>query len=958
MFPALLPPPAPRTGETAFGTSAGSPPLRSTLLALCTLAVCALALTACSDDDTIACGEGTTLEDGQCVPDALAPPSCGEGTTLRDGRCVRTEPPCGAGTVLRGDACVPDAEACGAGTTLDPDRRACVPDDQALCATGTAWDNAQNRCVPADGVSCGEGTRLDEDAGACVPLPADCPDGTVPDGDRCVIPDTICGEGTLRDPVSGRCVADTPTGPSDPCGPGTRPDPETGRCTPDPDACGEGTSFNPETGTCTPDVRCRPGDAVMDGICVPATDGLRAPMPTAPGHGARGLSTRTPLVWQLDPDLPRDATFTVQIARDASFQDLLGTFDAGRSFDFVPPGLTDDNTWSWRVRAEHSGQQGPFSTPRSFTTIADDDPRRAVVYQLVIRHFANTEGANLVDGTLEENGVGRFADIDDRAIAALRAKGATHIWLTGVLRQATGTDWSDLDPPLPPDDPDLLKGRAGSFFAVRDYFDVSPDYALDPDNRREEFRDLVDRIHDAGLQVLIDLVPNHVARSYASVVRPDLDLGLDDDQNMFFSPQNHFFWVQEDCALELPAGAWQFPGRDGTFPPEDGSPGRRVRVTGNNVISCTPSANDWYETVKLNYGYEFTTGLRQFDPIPPTWTFMDEVIRHWQEDFGVDGFRVDFAHFVPTEFYAWAIERARDRNPDALFIAEAYENLEGLLDAGFDAVYEDDTYDLLKGIYNGSHDKFELDNHLASIAPERRHQYVRYLENHDERRIASPLLMGVEPDDSGFGTADAGRHLAPVSYLVGNGPVLFHNAQSLGEEGAGVSGFSGDNGRTSIFDYWSVPTLARWARDGRFDGGALTPGERDLHEYYRRLLHLLQHPAATGDGYWGLDFHNRTEGSNYPDGVYAFARFAPGQQQLLVVAVNLTPDADTGATIRLPAALIEAAGLPEDVRVTRIFDETGNNTARPQGTLPRSALETTGIDVLIANQGNGVWLLD
>jgi glycosidase len=900
------------------------------------------------------CGEGTIERDGQCVPPSgsAAAVRCGDGTEARDRVCVRVGDSCGPGTVASNGACVLAPEACGEGTVFDVDVRACVatPDDD--CPGTQVRDPVTGTCVTApteDTLRCGPGTVQQVDV--CIPLPADCPEGTIADGDDCRIPDTICGTGTVRDPITGLCTAQAD---GRTCGPGTQAD-EDGRCVVDPTACGPGTTFNAATETCTADVRCRPGDRVVDGFCV--SDGVEVPAPrlTWPGDGATGLSPSVALVWQRPPGEPLDRTTEVQIATDAAFSNRVFDANIGTRLHVRPETLQPSTTYFWRARHHEGETSSLFSETRTFATGATT-AERPVIYQLVVRHFGNTGGTNRIDGTIEQNGVGRFVDIDDRALETLRAMGATHIWLTGVLRQATGTDWSGLTPPLPADDPDLLKGRAGSFFAVRDYFDVSPDYAVNPEARLDEFADLIDRIHDAGMKAMIDLVPNHVARSYGSVVRPEWDLGRDDNQNTFFSPQNNFFYLQDTCALQLPASAWPFPGRDGAFPPEDGSAGRRVRVTGNNVASCAPSVNDWYETVKLNYGYDYTAGTRSFDPTPSTWLFMDEVIRYWQEDFGVDGFRVDFAHFVPTEFYAWAIQRARARDAGAVFVAEAYENLTGLLDAGFDAVYDDPTYDLLKGIYNGSHNKFELDAHFASISPDRRHQYVRYLENHDERRIASPLVPGVEPDESGFGTPAAGRHFGPVSYLVGNGPILFYNGQSVGELGAGVSGFSGDNGRSTIFDYWRVPALARWVNGGRFDGGELSDEARDLHEYYRRLLHLAQHPTVTGSGYWGLDFFNR-EQPDYPGGFYAFARFAPGAGSLLLVVLNLTPDASVSGRVRLPSDLLDAAGLPADVAITRVFTETGETTAVASGTASRASLQSDGVAVEVGNQGTRAWLI-
>ena len=667
-----------------------------------------------------------------------------------------------------------------------------------------------------------------------------------------------------------------------------------------------------------------------------------------PGHGMFGLSTDVRLVWKLSE--PSD-TYDVDVAKDSEFSDLVVAERDWSYLDYPLIGLSPQSTYYWRVRTHGDGQQG-WSDTRSFE-VGDESTRRPVVYQLIVRHFGNTEGDNVVDGTIDENGVGTFSDIDEVALSRLRAMGVTHVYLTGVLQQATLTDWSDIGEDA--DDPDILKGKAGSFFAVRDYFDVSPDYADDPENRREEFRELVERIHDADMKVLMDLVPNHVARSYGSTVRPEFDLGLEDDQDQFFSPQNHFFYLESGIPLELPTmdSHWQVEGMDGSFAPEDGTPGNVARVTGNNVASHSPPVDSWYETVKLNYGLNFETGEEFYDPRPPTWDFMHEVIRYWVGEFGVDGFRVDFAHFVPDAFWSWVIEETKAEFPDTYFVAEAYENLHGLMEAGFDVVYDDGMYDGVKGIYNETEDKYSLDDYLASIPSDERHRYIRYLENHDERRIASPV--GPDTHNSGYGDAEAGRHVAPLVYLYGDGALMLYNGQTLGEEGAEESGFSLDDGRSTIFDYWRVPALADWNNDGRFDGGGLDEWQRELHEYYRRLVHLTQHPLATATGYWGVDYYNRDR-EEYPEGLYAFARYEDGGGQVMVVVTNWAVEEVEGS-VRLPEDLLQQAGLDSQVGVYLVFDEDGENAARLSVERARSDLSEAGFDVGLEQGATRVYLL-
>jgi glycosidase len=441
--------------------------------------------------------------------------------------------------------------------------------------------------------------------------------------------------------------------------------------------------------------------------------------------------------------------------------------------------------------------------------------QRVRIYQFLPRLFTNVNETRKPNGTLEENGVGKFADLNETALAAIKALGCTHVWLTGVLRQATSTDYAAIG--LPADDPDLLKGLAGSPYAIKDYFDVCPDYAVQPAERMAEFRALLGRAHAAGLQVIIDFVANHVARSYRSVVQPSEDFGADDDRTKFFDPRNNFFYLQRDSPgdgppLRLPtvrdghfvSPTCQVLGHgDGLFDGER----EHGRVTGNNVVSWTPSLYDWYETAKLNYGFDFTTGAREYPtekqaqkPIPDTWQKMDRVLAHWQR-MGVDGFRCDMAHMVPVEFWAWLVAQARTRNPTVFFAGEAYDNdpmkvtqgnvMTALLHAGFDAVYDDPSYKVLKGLYDGPKWANDLD---AVIGEDFLFQRaLRYAENHDEVRLAGAGQWG------GVGM-DVGRPVAAILYGLSRGPVLLYSGQEVGEPAAGPEGFGGNNARTTIFD--------------------------------------------------------------------------------------------------------------------------------------------------------------
>jgi glycosidase len=524
---------------------------------------------------------------------------------------------------------------------------------------------------------------------------------------------------------------------------------------------------------------------------------------------------------------------------------------------------------------------------------ATDRPR---IYQLLVRTFGNKNVNRKPYGTIEENGCGKFADIDDTVLRSLEEMGFTHLWLTGVLEQASTTAYPD----RPADHPALVKGKAGSPYAIRDCFDVSPDYALDPANRLDEFDALVSRCHRHGFRVLIDFVPNHVARSYASDVRPDFNFGTDDDKSEFFHRDNHFFYLQESHPgggppLVLPQTA------EGT-PYEEW----HGRVSGNNVVHWRPGLYDWYETAKINYGHDFTMGrdtrhLPQSDAalelVPRTWRWMDEVICWWQ-DRGVDGFRVDMAHLVPMEFWRWLLRRARERKEDVYFMAEAYDNdpakltdehvLDALLGAGFDAVYDDPVYDLLMGLYDEG--KWCNDLDALTFTGARFHRSLRYGENHDEVRLAHPREWG------GLGMG-IGRPVCAALFAMGRGPLMVYHGQEVGETAEGDFGYAGDNARTTIFDYGSLPSLEAWLNGGRCDGGGLTYEQRELREWYGRLLRLMGQPAFEHGEFYGLNFANREnphfgriEGETVSGHwLYAFLRHDSDSGQVFLVAVNFHP---------------------------------------------------------------------
>lgn len=526
---------------------------------------------------------------------------------------------------------------------------------------------------------------------------------------------------------------------------------------------------------------------------------------------------------------------------------------------------------------------------------------RPVIYQLMVRTFGNTNPARKPNGTMVENGCGKFNDINTAALESISEMGFNHIWLTGVLEQASGTDY----PGRPADVPDILKGIAGSPYAIKDYFDVCPDYADLPKNRLEEFRDLIARCHALGFKVIIDFVPNHVARSYSSDVVPEHTFGEGDKRGVFFDRENHFYYLNEltpggGPPLRLPTQ--DIPGCCGLFDMEKDF----GRVTGNNSITWSPSINDWYETVKLNYGHDFTKGRNtshlpgsDADPedVPRTWRTMDHILTYWQGT-GIDGFRVDMAHMVPMEFWRWLVKRARVRDPEVFFGAEAYDGdpakltdgdvLEELCEAGFNGAYEQPTYKILQGIYEGGNWTNDIDG--QTFSGERFHNCIRYLENHDEVRIANPRHWGA----AGM---EAGRPAAGVMFGMSRATIMLYSGQEIGEPANGVEGFSGDDGRTSIFDYTAMPEFQKWVNGGKYDGEPLSTEQKSLRDWYGRLIHILREPAFTNGEFYGLNHankENRKFGRLQGEPVsghwlYAFLRHDKIAKQAFLCVANFQP---------------------------------------------------------------------
>jgi len=511
--------------------------------------------------------------------------------------------------------------------------------------------------------------------------------------------------------------------------------------------------------------------------------------------------------------------------------------------------------------------------------VMKSESKKIIVYQLMTRLFGNKETVNKTYGTLLENGVGKFEDINDRALSSFKELGITHIWYTGVLEHAVLTDYTSFGIPL--DDADVVKGRAGSPYAIKDYYDVNPDLARSVPNRMKEFESLIERTHQHNMKVLIDFVPNHVARAYKSDAKPKgtIDLGEFDDKSVRFKPDNNFYY--------LPGQSFQVPadyvalGEENEFPTKDGKFDETpAKVTGNDQFTSSPGVNEWFETVKLNYGVDIENDrTKHFDPVPDTWVKMKDILVYWANK-KVDGFRCDMAEMVPVEFWHWVIPQVKAINPEIIFIAEIYnpDAYRNYIDQGrFDYLYDKVLlYDTLRLLVNGQRSTVDIDaiqQRLAGINANMLH----FLENHDEQRIASRFFAG-----NPWKAASA----MVISAVIDQGPVMIYFGQEVGEPGAGTEGFQGDDGRTTIFDYWGVPEHQKWMNGGAFDGALLSDDQKRLRSFYSTLLNLAaSHPAIVKGEYKDLTAFNIAE-KNFNDDVFACVRYTSEKKLLIVAGFN------------------------------------------------------------------------
>ena len=562
---------------------------------------------------------------------------------------------------------------------------------------------------------------------------------------------------------------------------------------------------------------------------------------------------------------------------------------------------------------------------------------KIVLYQVFTRLFGNTNTTNKSWGTIEENGVGKFNDFTDEALEAIKDLGVSHIWYTGVLHHAMVTDYSEYG--LPGDDPDVVKGRAGSPYSVKDYYNVNPDLAENPAQRLEEFESLIARTHAHGLKVIIDIVPNHVARTYHSVTNPEgaSDFGASDDVSREYLKHNNFYYIPGQ-PFRVPEwqngyqvlGGEAHTGADSYFKEDP------AKWTGNGSRSSQPGMNDWYEAVKVNFGVR-PDGTKDFEELPAgyenepfqvhhaywekkevpnSWVKFKDIALYWL-DKGVDGFRYDMAEMVPVEFWSYMNSAIKTTRKDAFLLAEIYQphvyrdyiHL-GKMDYLYDKV---ELYDTLKQIMQGQGST----DHLIPIQEglsDIEHHMLHFLENHDEQRIASSEFAG---------DAQKGKPAMVVSATIGTSPTMIYFGQEVGEPGDGNPG-QGSETRTTIYDYWGVPNHVKWINMGAFDGGQLSREEKELRDFYQKLLNFTRNSQALMGEYREIHSHNRKHTQWYNDRVFSYVRWR--DKERLIIVSNFDSHDTFGFDLGLPDEIIHAWDLHEGVYT--LADQLGESSTQ------------------------------
>lgn len=518
---------------------------------------------------------------------------------------------------------------------------------------------------------------------------------------------------------------------------------------------------------------------------------------------------------------------------------------------------------------------------------------KAIIYQIFTRLFGNTNTTRKHNGTLTDNGCGKLNAFTPAVLRRIKELGVTHVWYTGVIRHATTTDYTRYG--IPRQHPAVVKGNAGSPYAITDYYDIDPDLATNVEKRMNEFESLVKRTHKADLKMIIDFVPNHVARQYKSIAKPKgiADFGENDNTGMQFSPQNNFYYCPEQsfaADIDLYHGE-ELPYEE--FP---------AKATGNDCFGNRPGRNDWFETVKLNYGVDYCDAggvSTHFSPTPDTWKKMLDILLFWAGK-GVDAFRCDMAEMVPSAFWQWVTTEVRKKHHNVKFIGEVYNpgRYREYINAGFDYLYDKvGMYDSLRDVVCGHRSATDITRQWQTNDDIAGHM-LYFLENHDEQRIASDFFAG---------DARKGIPALMTSALMRTNPFMLYAGQEYGERGMDEEGFSGRDGRTTIFDYWSVDSLIHGYSSRR----QLTKEEKSIEATYKKVLNIATNEKTVTEGkFFDLMYVNPTSADFNADRQYVLLR--SNEDDLMIVLANFS-DENSDCKINIPQYAFDYLNLKKGI---------------------------------------------
>jgi len=237
------------------------------------------------------------------------------------------------------------------------------------------------------------------------------------------------------------------------------------------------------------------------------------------------------------------------------------------------------------------------------------------------------------------------------------------------------------------------------------------------------------------------------------------------------------------------------------------------------------------------------------------------------------------AEMVPVEFWAWVIPQIKMNYPDIIFIAEVYnpnEYKNYIFNGKFDYLYDKvGLYDKLRDITSRNTPARELTQTWQSLGGIEDYM-LNFLENHDEQRIASGFFAG------------DGIYAQPamiVAATLTKAPVMIYSGQELGELGMDFEGFSGVDGRTSIFDYWGVKSLQAWTNEGKFNTLKINTEQKEIRDFYKKLLNITLNEKAISHGLmFDLVFANLDNSKFNTHEQFAFLR--KYEDELILIVLN------------------------------------------------------------------------